>query len=69
LLLQLRLRERRELPPTFFALLDEIKEAEKKATACHKLKASVKPIQLRQDGKLDSSVIKQLQADIQRIVA
>ncbi|XP_039547076.1 paraneoplastic antigen Ma1 homolog [Pimephales promelas] len=61
MLLQLRLRERREQPPTFLTLLNEIKGAEENETARRKLKVSVKAVQLRQDGETDSSVIKQLQ--------
>ncbi|XP_067266693.1 uncharacterized protein [Chanodichthys erythropterus] len=63
MLLQLRLRERREQPPTFLELLNEIKEAEENEAARHKINTSVKPIQLKQD----DDVIRQLQAEIQEL--
>ncbi|KAI7814030.1 hypothetical protein IRJ41_006648 [Triplophysa rosa] len=44
LLLQLRLRERREDPPTFLTLLNEIREAEESEAARHSLSVTVKPI-------------------------
>ncbi|XP_016432065.1 paraneoplastic antigen Ma1 homolog [Sinocyclocheilus rhinocerous] len=66
MLLQFRLRERREQPPIFLALLNEIKEAEENEAARHKINASMKPIQLKQDDKLDS-VIRELQAEIQEL--
>lgn len=67
MLLQLRLRERREQPPTFLALLNEIKEAEENEAACHKIKASVKHIQLKSETTLNSSMIRQLRAEFQEL--
>ncbi|KAK2852183.1 hypothetical protein Q7C36_007384 [Tachysurus vachellii] len=67
MLLHLRLRERREQPPTFLALLNEIKEAEENEAARHKIKASVKHIQLKSETTLDSSVVRQLRAEIQEL--
>lgn len=67
MLLQLRLRERREQPPTFLALLNEVKEAEENEAARHKIKASVKHIQLKTETTLDSSVVRQLRAEIQEL--
>ncbi|KAK2840903.1 hypothetical protein Q7C36_012482 [Tachysurus vachellii] len=67
MLLQLRLRERREQPPTFLALLNEIKEGVENEAARHKIKASVKHIQLKSKTTLDSSVVRQLRAEIQEL--
>ncbi|XP_051991259.1 paraneoplastic antigen Ma2 [Xyrauchen texanus] len=52
MLLQLRLRERKEQPPNFLALLNEIKEAEENEATRYKIKTSVKPIHLKTDDKL-----------------
>lgn len=67
MLLQLRLRERKEQPPNFLALLNEIKEAEENEATRHKIKTSVKPIHLRTDDKLSSSVVEQLREEIQEL--
>ncbi|KAL1276723.1 hypothetical protein QQF64_036346 [Cirrhinus molitorella] len=47
-------------PAAHLALLNEIKEAEENEASHHKIKASLRSIQLKNDDKLDSSVVRQL---------
>lgn len=44
MLLQLRLRERKTQPPTFLALLNEIREAEESEAARQKIRTTVKTV-------------------------
>lgn len=57
LLLQLRLRERKNHPPTFLTLLNEVREAEENEVARQKIKATVKCVQSQDEGKLIFSVV------------
>lgn len=67
MLLQLRLRERKEQPPTFLALLNEIREAEESETARHRINTTVKTVHFQEDDKLTLSIVKELKADIQEL--
>ncbi|KAL0151367.1 hypothetical protein M9458_053361 [Cirrhinus mrigala] len=67
MLLQLRLREKKGNPPNFLALLNEIKEAEENEAARHEIKTSVKPIHLKPDDKMNSSVVQQLREEIKEL--
>lgn len=60
MLLQLRLRERKDQPPTFLELLKEIKTAEENELAHHRIGTSVKSINLKTDDNLETDVVKQL---------
>lgn len=51
MLLHLRLRERRENPPTFLKLLNEIKEEEENEMSHHKLNTVVRPVRVNVDTK------------------
>ncbi|XP_058626181.1 paraneoplastic antigen Ma2 homolog [Onychostoma macrolepis] len=64
MLLQLRLRERKNQPPTFLTLLNEIREAEENEAARQKIKATVKSVQSHEEGKLSFAVVKELKAEI-----
>ncbi|RXN30197.1 Retrovirus-related Pol polyprotein from transposon 297 [Labeo rohita] len=64
MLLQLRLRERKNQPPTFLTLLNEIREAEENEAARQKIKATVKSVQSHDEGKLSFSLVKELKAEI-----
>lgn len=62
MLLQLRLRERKDQPPTFLELLNEIKTAEENELARRRIGTSVKSMNLKTDDNLESDVVKQLRA-------
>ncbi|XP_048884939.1 paraneoplastic antigen Ma1 homolog [Brienomyrus brachyistius] len=64
MLLQLRLRERKEDPPTFLTLLNEIREAEEIEAARHKIDASVKQVKFQSEGSTSPSVVQELKAEI-----
>ncbi|XP_072572259.1 uncharacterized protein [Paramormyrops kingsleyae] len=64
MLLQLRLRERKEDPPTFLTLLSEIREAEEIEAARHKIGASVKQVKFQAEGSTSPSVVQELKAEI-----
>ncbi|XP_043118325.1 paraneoplastic antigen Ma1 homolog [Puntigrus tetrazona] len=67
LLLQLRLRERRENPPSFLALLNEIREAEESEAARYSLGVTFKPVP-RPRQKLSSlAAVRELKAEIQEL--
>lgn len=65
LLLQLRLRERRENPPTFLALLNEIREAEESEAARYKMGVTVKTGSRPQQKQ--SLAVSELKAEIQEL--
>ena len=67
MLLQLRLRERKENPPSFLTLLNKIKEAEGNKATRHKIKATVKSIQTPEEDKIESSAVRQLRAELQEL--
>lgn len=63
-LVHLRLRERREKPPTFLQLLNEIREEEEYEASQRKLNPSVRQVQAREITKSKPSEIQELKADI-----
>ncbi len=67
LLLQLRLRERRENPPTFLALLNEIREAEESEAARHSLGATAKPVPRPRQKLSGLAAVRELKAEIQEL--
>ncbi|XP_048021418.1 paraneoplastic antigen Ma1 homolog [Megalobrama amblycephala] len=67
LLLQLRLRERRENPPTFLALLNEIREAEESEAARHSLGVTAKPVPRPRQKLTDLAAVRELKAEIQEL--
>lgn len=69
ILLQLRLRERKDQPPTFLELLNELKTAEENELARRRIRTSVKSINLKTDDNLESDVVKQLRAELQELKA
>lgn len=69
MLLQLRLRERKDQPPTFLELLNELKTAEEIELARRRIGTSVKSINLKTDDNLESDVVKQLRAELQELKA
>ncbi|XP_034760574.2 paraneoplastic antigen Ma1 homolog [Acipenser ruthenus] len=56
MLIQVRLRERKDNPLAFLTLLNEIRKEEEQEAARHKLSTSVKRIQVRDDENLKRSV-------------
>lgn len=64
MLLQLRLRDRKLKPPTFLALLNEIREAEESEVARQKIRTTVKSVQC-QEQKLSFAPVNELRAKIQ----
>lgn len=64
MLLQLRLRDRKLKPPTFLALLNEIREAEESEVARQKIRTTVKSVQC-QEQKLSFTLVNELRAKIQ----
>lgn len=69
MLLQLRLRERKDHPPTFLELLNELKTAEENELARRRIGTSVKSINLKTDDNPESEVVKQLRAELQELKA
>uniref|UniRef100_A0A8C1GXL0 Gypsy retrotransposon integrase-like protein 1 n=1 Tax=Cyprinus carpio TaxID=7962 RepID=A0A8C1GXL0_CYPCA len=64
MLLQLRLRDRKLKPPTFLALLNEIREAEESEVARQKIRTTVKSVQC-QEQKFSFALVNELRAEIQ----
>nr|XP_055033931.1 uncharacterized protein LOC129422186 [Misgurnus anguillicaudatus] len=69
MLLQLRLRERKERPPTFLNLLNEIREAEESEATRRKITATAKPIHLQGEEKISPSVVRELKVELQELRA
>ncbi|XP_058863391.1 paraneoplastic antigen Ma1 homolog [Acipenser ruthenus] len=67
MLIQLRLRERKDNPPAFLTLLNEIREEEEQEAARHKLSTSVKRIQVRDDENLEQSEFNELNAQVKEL--
>ncbi len=67
MLLQLRLRERKEHPPTFLSLLNEIREAEEIEVTRRKFTANEKPIHLQDEGNNCPAFVRELKAEIQEL--
>ncbi|RXN17862.1 Retrovirus-related Pol polyprotein from transposon 297 [Labeo rohita] len=67
LLLQLRLRERRENPPTFLTLLNEIREAEESEAARYSLGATAKPVPRPRLKLSGLAAVRELKAEIQEL--
>lgn len=68
MLLQLRLRERKENPPTFLSLLNEVREAEEMEATRRKITATAKPIHLQEES-ICPTVVHELKAEIQELRA
>ncbi|XP_032882254.1 paraneoplastic antigen Ma1 homolog [Amblyraja radiata] len=69
MLLQLRLRERKEKPPTFLKLLNEIREEEEYDTARRKLNTTVRQVQVRDQANTKATEDQKLKAEIQELRA
>lgn len=67
MLLQLRLRERKEHPPTFLSLLNEIREAEEIEVTRRKFTATAKSIHLQDEGNNCPAFVRELKAEIQEL--
>ncbi len=67
MLLQLRLRERKEHPPTFLRLLNEIREAEEIEVTRRKFTATAKPIHLQDEGKNCPAFVREIKSEIQEL--
>ena len=67
MLLQLRLRERREEPPTFLKLLNEIREEEEYETARRKLNTTVRQVKVGEETKAKSPEVQELKAEIKEL--
>lgn len=67
MLLQLRLRERKNNSPSFLSLLKEIREAEESEAARHRMSAKAKAIQFHEDERASTSVIQELKAEIEEL--
>ncbi len=68
-LVHLRLRERKEKPPTFLQLLNEIREEEEYEASRRKLNPTVRQVQVREKPKSTPSEIQELKADIKALHA
>ncbi len=64
ILVHLRLRERKERPPTFLQLLNEIREEEEYEASRRKLNPTVRQVQVAKEMKSRSSEIQDLKAEI-----
>lgn len=67
MLLQLRLRERKEKPPTFLKLLSEIREEEEYETARRKLNTTVRQVKIGEETKTKSTEVQELKAEIKEL--
>lgn len=67
MLLQLRLRERKEKPATFLKLLSEIREEEQYETARCKLNTTVRQVKIGEETKNKSTEIQELKAEIKEL--
>uniref|UniRef100_A0A9J8BME5 Paraneoplastic antigen Ma-like C-terminal domain-containing protein n=1 Tax=Cyprinus carpio carpio TaxID=630221 RepID=A0A9J8BME5_CYPCA len=67
MLLQLRLRERKNNPPSFLSLLKEIREAEESEAARHRMSAKAKAIHFHENERASTSVIQELKAEIEEL--
>ncbi|XP_071374846.1 paraneoplastic antigen Ma1 homolog [Centroberyx affinis] len=69
MLLHLRLRERKEKPPTFLELLNEIREEEEYETARRKLKTTVRQVKISEETKAKATEVQELKAEIKGLRA
>lgn len=69
MLIQLRLRERKETPPTFLQLLSEIRTEEEYEASRRKLNASVHPVQMKQSAESSHAEIQSLKAEVKELKA
>ncbi|XP_043079814.1 uncharacterized protein LOC122328173 [Puntigrus tetrazona] len=67
MLLQLRLRERKNHPPSFLSLLKEIREAEESEASRHRMSVKAKAIHFHEEERTSTSVIQELKAEIQEL--
>lgn len=67
MLLNLRLRERKEKPPTFLKLLNEIREEEEYETARHKLNTTVRQVKVKEDSSTKAAEVQELKAEIKEL--
>lgn len=69
ILVHLRLRERKERPPTFLQLLNEIREEEEYEASRRKLNPTVRQVQATKETKSHSSEIQELKAEIKGLTS
>lgn len=69
ILVHLRLRERKEKPPTFLQLLNEIREEEEYEASRRKLNRTVRQVQATKEMKSNSSEIQELKAKLKEILS
>lgn len=67
MLLQLRLRERKEKPPSFLKLLSEIREEEEYESARRKLTTSVRQVKVGEETKAKSTEVQELKVEIKEL--
>lgn len=67
MLLQLRLRERKEEPPTFLKLLSEIREEEDHARVRHESNTTVRQVKVGEETKAKSTKVQELKAEIKEL--
>lgn len=67
MLLQLRLRERKEEPPTFLKLLSEIREEEDHARVRHESNTTVRQVKVGEETKAKSTEVQELKAEIKEL--
>lgn len=67
MLLQLRLRERKENPPIFLKLLNEIHEEEEYETAQRKLNTTVRQLKIIDDTKNKATEFQELKVEIKEL--
>lgn len=67
MLVHLRLRERKEKPPTFLKLLNEIREEEEYEAGRRKLNTTVRQVKVKEDSCTKTTDVKELKAEIQEL--
>lgn len=67
MLLQLRLRERKEEPPAFLKLLSEIREEEDHARVRHESNTTVRQVKVGEETKAKSTEVQELKAEIKEL--
>ncbi|KAL2093139.1 hypothetical protein ACEWY4_010451 [Coilia grayii] len=69
MLLQLRLRQRKESPPTFLSLLKEIREEEENEARRHKLDVTAKPVHTQDASEPKQTEFQALRAEVKELRA
>lgn len=67
MLLNLRLRERKEKPPTFLKLLNEIREEEEYEAARRKLNTTVRQVKIKEDTSSRETEVQELKSEIKEL--